>query len=167
MLTRFTREEIAAACRLWGKSLWVKGLDIDGPQLLWALAGKESSFGANCTPRHEDGYCPDAHGRYSSAPIVQTLTAKFGHAAHCSYGPWQILLVNCGQDADPQRFERCEYAAMKTVAHINTAILDKGATTIEQIADAYNSGNFRDGNVPEKYIADVLANYKIPMPEAV
>jgi len=163
-MNTFPRERVAAACRTWGKSLWLKDTSTDGAQLLWALAGNESSFGANCTPRHENGYCPDAHGRYSSAPIVQRLTAQFGHAAHCSYGPWQILLINCGNDADPALFERCEYAAMKTVGHINTAILDRGAKTIEQIADAYNSGNFRDGNVPHEYIARLLKNYEVPMP---
>lgn len=165
MRTQFTKLEIANACRTWGRSLWLKDVNIDGAQLLWALSGNESSFGADCTPRHENGYCPEANGRYSSAPIVQVLTARFGHAAHCSYGPWQIMLINCGKDADPALFDRCEYAAMKTVAHINTAILDRGAKTLEQIADAYNSGSFKDGNVPTEYIKRLVANYQVPMPK--
>ena len=59
---------------------------IDAVQMLWAFAGKESSLGANCIPRHEAGYCTD---RYSEG--LRTATEHYGHAAHCSFGPWQLL----------------------------------------------------------------------------
>jgi len=38
-------------------------------------------------------------------------------------------------------------------------------TTLEQFADAYNSGNFRDNIVPEEYIKRFLRNYKKPLNE--
>jgi hypothetical protein len=160
----FSREEIAAVCHTWGSSLWLKGLDVDGPRLLWALSGVESSFGANCAPRHELAYCT---GRYSENPQMQVLTKAYGHAAHASFGPWQLMLV-CAQAttkpedtaASPEMFARSEFAAMKTVSFINTRILKgQGATTVAEIADAYNSGNWRDANVPHAYVDRVLGFY--------
>ncbi len=131
--------------------------EIHGPRLLWALSGCESSFGLYCEPRHEEAYCT---GIYSHSPQVMKLTELYGHGAHCSYGPWQIMLVNCNSDAAPHDLMDISRAAMDTAVFINRRIL-KGekATTVEQIADAYNSGDWRDRHVPEKYIADCLDYY--------
>ena len=96
----FTRDQVAAACRKFGTLLWLPaGAHIDGPRLLWAMSGNESTFGHHCTPRHEPAYCT---GIYSRVSTVVALTEKYQHAAHCSYGPWQILLVNCDEGVSPE-----------------------------------------------------------------
>ncbi|HVJ09709.1 MAG TPA: hypothetical protein VM554_15130 [Acidisarcina sp.] len=161
----FVREQVADACKRWGAKLWVPE-SIDGPRLLWALSGCESSFGANCTPRHEMAYCI---GIYSHDPRVIELTREFGHDAHCSFGPWQLLLVNASSFTTPEDFVRVDRCAMETASYINMRIIRaQKATTIEQIADAYNSGTWRDRSVPEKYIADCVHYYNdVAMPEAV
>ncbi|HVJ09286.1 MAG TPA: hypothetical protein VM554_12970 [Acidisarcina sp.] len=149
-------EQVAEVCRVWGAKLWLP-MGIDGPRLLWALSGCESSFGANCTPRHEQAYCT---GRYSQNPRVVELTREFGHDAHCSFGPWQILLVNCSPFTTPEDFVRLGRCAMETASFLNTRILrGQHAPTVEAIADAYNSGDWRDRLVPDRYIADCRRYY--------
>ena len=76
----FTRQQIADACLAYGPQLTELPYGVDGAQLLWALSGNESSFGANCTPRYEPAY--DVGGRYADADLL----ARFGRAAACSYG---------------------------------------------------------------------------------
>jgi hypothetical protein len=161
VVSMFTRLEVADEFRKWGTHLWVPS-DIDGPRLLWALSGCESSFGANCTPRHEAIYCT---GRYSQSPEVVQLTKLYGHGAHCSYGPLQILLVNC-IGASPQDMSSLSRAVMESAGFINRRILKaQGAKTVAEIADAYNSGTWRDQIIPEKYIAYCQKYYDSePMP---
>lgn len=164
VMPNFTEREVANECWRWGRYLWVPD-SISGPHLLWALGGCESSFGLNCQPRHEAAYCT---GAYSHTPQIVKLTGDYGHGAHCSYGPWQILLVNCGSDPAPHDLMDISRAAMETVTFINRRIL-KGekAITVAEIADAYNSGDWRDRIVPEKYIADCLEYYgHKPLPGA-
>lgn len=166
----FTREEVARACRAWGKMLWIPE-GVDGPKLLWALSGCESSFGANCTPRHEPAY--DVGGRYADDPRQAKLLAEFGSAGACSYGPWQILLVNCLDGATPEEMavnvNRC---ALETAGFINRRILKlQQAKTVEEIAIAYNSGKWQWLEVPagvERYAADCVKYYESePLPADV
>jgi hypothetical protein len=136
----FTRAQVAAACRKYASMLWLPAaVDFDGARLLWAMSGNESTFGQHCTPRHEPAYCV---GIYSHSPAVIALTEKYGHAAHCSYGPWQILLVNCDATATPkQMLADIGLCAIQTVNFLNRRILhDQGAQTVEQVGIAWNSG---------------------------
>lgn len=164
----FSREEVARACRAWGKMLWIpQGAAIDGPQLLWALSGNESSFGANATPRHEPAY--DFGGRFSENPLQAKLLGLYGSAGACSYGPWQEMLVNCGDGTTPDDMTNLNRCAMETVTFINRRILKlEQAKTIAEIAEAYNSGKWQWHEVPpgvETYAADCVKYYENePMP---
>lgn len=164
----FTKQQIADVCRAWGIHLHVDDT-INGPRLLWALSGCESSFGLNATPRHEPAY--DAGGAYAANAEMAKLLAEFGSAAACSYGPWQILLVNCQPGTSPDDMLRAERCAMETVSFINRVILDhEHARTVKEIAEAYNSGKWRWQEVPpgvERYADDCLSYYlQYPMPAA-
>src|SRR4051794_28343504 len=64
------------------------GKPIDAALLLWAMSGRESTFGKNLKPRHEPAY--DTGGKYA----VASQLAKFGSAYACSYGPLQIMACN-------------------------------------------------------------------------
>ena len=172
----FTKSEVARVCLLYGALLDVvgcadtAGAPLDGAQLLWALAGCESRFGANCTPRHEPGYCDKTNGFYWRRAKLDTLksgqkhrlillTEQFECDAHKSYGPWQIMHVNAFA-WKPEEFRSVETCALATVAFLNKEILQKQrARTLEQIADAYNSGNFRDDNKPVDYIVKLKQYY--------
>lgn len=156
----FSRSDVADACQRWGGMLWLPPT-LEGPKLLWALAGCESSFGANCTPRHEPYYHQLAvEGKNDQ---VVRLTALFGCDAHSSFGPWQELLVNCSPPMKPEDFANISRCAMEVVTFINRRILSgEKATTLEQIAEAYNSGKWAWLTVPpgvERYGADCRRYY--------
>lgn len=158
----FARAELITTCRKNGSLLDLVGTSIDGVRLLWALAGNESSFGRNCLPRYESAFYTG--GAYGSSDQMVPLIAKFGHNAACSYGPWQLMLVNAPVGAVPEDFASIDNACLFTVNFINHRIIrGQGAKTVEEIADSFNSGSFRDSNVPRVYIADCLRNYTVPM----
>lgn len=159
----FDKSEIAAMCRTYGGLLHVPA-GLDGARLMWAISGNESSFGKNCTPRHEPGYCT---GRYSKNAQMIELTRMFGCDAHKSYGPWQVMFVNC-LGYKPEEFRQLDACAHAFLGYFNRTVDHQKPQTIEQIGDMFNSGNFKDKIVPAKYIADLKAHYAIPLPtEAV
>ena len=162
----FSRAEIAAACRKWGPVL-VLPEGIDGARLLWALSGRESSFGANCKPRHEKSLHDLALAGTNAQ--LNALTKQWGCDAHSSFGPWQILLINASSSIHPEDFINLDRCAFETVRFINDRILrHEQATTVEQIADAYNSGTWRDARSAgvEAYVERSRKYYDTePMPE--
>lgn len=160
------RLTIANLCTRFGAALKVPST-IDGARLLWALSGNESSFGLNCSPRHEAGYCHG--GKY----FDKALTALWGCLAHCSYGPWQVMYVNIskGNLSPLDVAVKPELVANSAVQFINSRIIGlEKAATVEEIAEAYNSGDWRDELhpnkvIPEKYIADLAKHYTVPIGE--
>jgi len=132
---------------------------IDGAALMWAIAGRESTFGRDTTPRHEPAY--DVGGIYALNPSQAALLTRYGRAAACSYGPWQVMLVNCG-NMTPSDLDDPEKAARACVFHTNGYVLcTQNAATVEQIAQTYNSGNFSRPATGEvlAYIAAVRKYY--------
>ena len=159
--TSFTELEVVPKCHKWGGSLLLDGTGLDGATVLWAISGCESTFGANSKPRFEPSYARNM------SPQMVALRNRLGDASACSFGPWQLMAVNVTPSLESvEQFADLDFCAAQTVNHINLAILQaQGAKTLAQIADAYNSGNFRDKIVPTQYIADVVRYYdSYPMP---
>lgn len=161
----------AAFCRQYAGGLKldgctdVLGCPIEPVRFLWALSGNESSFGRNLTPRFEPAYFKGG-SYYQNSPEVQALVEKYGHAAACSYGPWQLLLVNaigCTPDQLQSDIGAC---ARATIDFINREIVGRQqARTMDAIADAWNTGNWKDRNVPWAYIHELTDYYlNFPMP---
>src|ERR1017187_8108565 len=117
-MVNFTKQQIADQCRISGPQLVGLPSGIDGAQLLWAMSGNESSFGANCAPRHEPAF--DVGGVY--APHMQSILAQYGSAAAYSYGPWQIMYVNAWPAATPEQMSDLKVCAAVTVAFLNRLI---------------------------------------------
>lgn len=121
-------------------------LDLNG--VLWALGGVESSFGKFAhQPRFEKAFARG--GRY----FDKDLDAKFGDASAMSYGPWQVMFVNAyrvtGGFVAPDELRGMTHAAqVATVLWLDNAVLDRGARTIREIADAWNTGSHRDSILP-------------------
>lgn len=144
------------------------GHAVDGVRLLWALAGIESDYGRLTEyARHEPAYMPG--GRYYQQAFAQRQAwARWGVAAACSWGPFQILHATARelsfdgapwQLADPMPC--AEWARRLIVRRFMGA---HGATTLRQVFDAYNSGNHADRVVPADYIRKGLAAYDQPLP---
>jgi len=164
----FTKQQIADACRKLGPTLDPSVLPSAyvAAQLLWAFCGNESSFGANCTPRHEPGY--DVGGLYAKNAQQAELLAKFGRAGACSYGPMQVMLVNAPEGFTPDSFLDVETGIEAGVFALETLLRRNKPQSLTQIASCYNAGHIQlplsDG--VWAYAKDLIANYGVVMPAA-
>ncbi|HWR36387.1 MAG TPA: hypothetical protein VN622_11010 [Clostridia bacterium] len=130
------------------------GKPIDAPLLLWAMAGRESSFGKNLKPRHEPAY--DIGGKYADTKALK----RCGSAYACSYGPLQIMACNALDVTLDELASEPEKAMKASVDRLRMWVIGRQkADTIEEICDAWNTGNFRDRIVPHEYIAEVRHYY--------
>lgn len=134
--------------------------DIDPVKLLWAIAGRETTFGDNCTTMHEQAYCYG--GKYSKDAVVKSLSYEFGCLAHQSYGPWQILFYEAHRfdpKATPvQLLTSPSYCGGLVIKKLNEIFTKQGVKTVREIADAWNSGTARDSIIPKDYM-DAVEKY--------
>lgn len=130
---------------------------LDPALLLMALCVVESSGGFNNQRRVEPAYRPG--GRYCD----QALYDQYGDDAAASWGPLQIMYVTAhelGYEGPPPELGQPSECVRMAVKLINRRIVGRGATTLEEIADAYNSGSFKDQIVPQDYIRKVREAYQ-------
>jgi hypothetical protein len=131
----------------------------DAAKLLKAIAMVESSFGLIAVPKHEKAY--DWGGTY----FRKDLWFKHGSLVAMSYSSFQIMYgvaVELGFDENrhPCELNDDEVAIYFVVDLIRKRILARGAQTLQQVADAYNSGSFKDGIIPSIYIAKFMDAYE-------
>jgi len=165
----FTKQQIADACRAHAGEVREELIDnYDPAQLLWAICGNESSFGANCKARHEPAY--DVGGTYAKAPKQAALLAKFAGLGACSYGPMQVMLVNAPDGYAPSDFDDLDKAIVAGVFALNNLLTHNRPKTLAQIGACYNGGHVPKGIWPaalHDYANRLLVNYVDVMPEAV
>lgn len=136
------------------------GNQIDGALLLWALAGCESAFGKDCSPRFEPAYFTNGYYWRKSEQVRQVI-ALYGRDGACSYGPWQVLAINARRFSPQQMGADPVSACVAAVDFINSYVLgERQARNLFYIFDTYNSGNWRDANVPHEYIARGVRIYE-------
>jgi len=134
-------------------------------RLLWAIAFIESAGGALNVPKHEPAYAPGGFyykRKTEGGARVRTLWNRWGDWAACSYSSFQILFVvavELGFLGSPIDLWHDEEAIVWVVNLLNERIIEKKPESLEQIADAYNSGSFRDRHVPHEYIAKFIRAY--------
>lgn len=159
----FTTSQVAAQCSVYGPQLTPLPGGVDGIKLLWAISGNESSFGANVTPRHEPAY--DVGGIYSHNSPMPELLSKYGAAAACSYGPWQLLLANA-PDYAPTDFADIGKSAQATVSFLNSLLRRFKPQNLAQIGSCWNAGHIQIPMSPGviRYITDLSNHYQDPMP---
>lgn len=129
--------------------------------ILWALYYCEKYNTRNRVPRFEKAYALDGY-YYGRSPEVRKRYAQWGRDAACSYSNFQILYntaCELGYDGPPLALDRDSVAIPYVTWYLNIRIFKKGAKTIEEVADAYNSGSYQDSNVPAAYIAKFKRNY--------
>ena len=137
---------------------------VDGVALLKAIATVESSFGKHLRPRHEPAY--DVGGRYYRRDkMIQKLVGLYGSAAAMSYGPFQIMYpvaVELGFNLSdpPSVLSGFRVNAQYAVRYLNVRAIP-GATCLEDLFDAYNSGSHWDANIPGSYIEKAMGAYAI------
>jgi hypothetical protein len=167
MTTSFPRSEVVRASEQYGALLKLEGIvdgtgtQLDGVQWMFATACVESSAGANCTPKFEPAYW--VGGIYSGDQRQEELNHMFGKDGAKSYGPWQIMLVNC-IGYKPEEFSDIDKCAVAYIGFLNRYLehetkRGRRPKTLEDLADMYNSGNCKDKNVPTAYIEKVREHY--------
>jgi len=134
---------------------------MDPCAVLFAVYDCEKYTPSNKVPRFEAAYAPDGI-YFKNSELVRMEYAKWQAWAACSYSNFQILYivaVELGYDGPPLALDRDSVAIPYVVRYLNERVFDRGATTIEQVADAYNSGSFKDTIKPEHYIAKFKRQY--------
>lgn len=162
----FTQQQVADACRFWGENLAPLTPSLDGARLLWAIAGNESSFGVNVTPRHEPAY--DIGGSLAGNPQQAALIEQFGSAAACSYGVWQLMLANAPEGTKPSDLDDLGTQALCTVGFLNSQLRRFTPLTLTTIGMIWNGGHPMNAPGPGiiAYCSKLSKNYDVPMPEA-
>ncbi len=169
--TAYQRPVLQACYREGGQILGLvddAGRAVDGVRLLWAIAGIESDYGRLADyARHEPAYMPG--GRYYQQAFAQRQAwARWGVLAACSFGPFQIMHATArelGFDGSPALLmepQTCAEWARRLI--VRRFIESHGATTLRHVLDSYNSGTYRDANVPADYIRKGLAAYAAELP---
>lgn len=173
---KFTRAEVARCCLKYGPFLKLDGIKgpvgevLDPVLFMWAFALNESIHEGpdilSCPPRFEKAYWEG--GRYADPNNYRCryqieLNVRFGKDGAKSYGNWQVMLCNTGYK--PEEFIRCEAGAEAFLGHMNRAIAAQKPPTLRDVADMYNSGNWRDKFDVPAYTQRLMANYAVPMPE--
>ena len=125
---------------------------MSGANVLWVIAGLESTWGVRAThSRPEPGYGPK--GIYFRA----SLWDQWGALAGCSVGAWQVMYpvaVELGcHDAPWRLIEDHLIGGYWATEYLLKRALGRGAATLTEVLDAYNSGTHRDSHVPHAYIA--------------
>lgn len=136
---------------------------VDPARLLWAFCGNESSFGKNCTPRHEPAY--DHAGVYGRVPVQAALLAAYGAAGACSYGPMQLMLVNAPAGTHPEAFSDPVAALTFSTAALNKTIRYHKPYFLAELAMCWNAGHIIVGKPSPgvaAYVAQFLRNYEAP-----
>jgi hypothetical protein len=160
------QKDIAALCNEMGHFMKLDqtedgtGRPLHGPQLMWAMAGNESSFGKNCTPRFEPAYFT---GHYSTTDRQRKLNETYREYGACSWTPWQVMAIHAERFGfkleELINLHKCGELFLLYMKHEILEHPIYPCRTLDQIGDAYNSGNWHDKNIPEKYIKDLKDNY--------
>ena len=164
MITSISRPALIALCVEYGSKLQELPVGIIGKQLLWALAGNESSFGADTIPRHEPAF--DKGGYYADKPPMPDLLLRYGSPAACSYGPWQILYANCWMLTNPlAMMDSPEICAQCTVDQLNKFMRYSHPVSLIEIGMLWNAGHIMMAMTAgvARYTQELQKNYMEPM----
>jgi hypothetical protein len=167
------RNKLIDACRLVGPQLngcvTHRRAPVDGALLLWAISGVESDFGRmHLFARHEPAYMPGGL-YYKRSPLLRSLWQIYGVLASCSYGAFQVMYPTAyetgfrGHPVKLQAHDICGQAAADLI--LKRFVQTHGATTLEAVFDAYNTGTHRDTNVPVEYVAKATRFYDAGWPD--
>jgi hypothetical protein len=146
---RFSREEVAAACRQYAPFLKNVPPGIDPAQLMWAIALNESLHIVpgflDCPPRFEHAYYfgGDYCDEYGTAEqrMQYKFVRSYGSDAAKSYGPWQVMFLHCHGAFRPEELAKLENCAHLFVLYWNDALERQKPRNLEEIGQMYNGGH--------------------------
>jgi hypothetical protein len=149
------------------KLLECKNFIYDKKALLCALAQVESSFGRHNVPRFESHYYRGGH-YYRKSQEIRDMVSLYDKDASCSYSSFQIMFPTArelGYRGVPTDLNKDNVAIYWVIKFINIRIMKKEPRKLEDIFDAYNSGNFKDDIIPVDYIKKAVGWYNFYVEE--
>jgi hypothetical protein len=158
----FQKQDVLAACQRYGPLLESPD-GLDGAHIMGAIATNESSLGLNCGPRHEPSY--DVGGAiYNGSTMQQSLVREFGTAAACSFGPWQMMFINCPGYMPADLETNVEDCARCFVSFFNSYVIHaRKAQNLNEIGQVWNAGHISAAPAPGvlRYCADLQQAYDV------
>ena len=151
--------ELVVICERAGRELQGKvshkGEPVKGSRLMLTIAGLESDFGRlREFVRMEPGYAPGG-SYYNKSEEVRKQFRRWGCLASSSFGTFQIMFIvahELGYHQHPIMLQEDSVSGYWASQLIQTRSIKRGAKTLEDVLDSYNSGSFGDRNVPVAYI---------------
>ncbi len=158
-MNRFPKADVLAACAKYGPSLKVPA-GLDGVRVMAALASNESSYGANCGPRHEPAYDVGG-GVWHGSAAQKALVTEYGAEGASSYGPWQLMLINCPGRSPHDLIFSLVSCAESFVAFFNSYVAHWGPENLADVGQIFNGGHKTNNPAPgvARYCADLEAAY--------
>ncbi len=136
------------------------GCELNPVALLTALARQESTMGLHGgRSRVEKAY---QLGGALCRRHALDLVKAYGDAAASSWSSWQIMYVTAwemGYRGKPWGLWRDGGAVSWVIQYMRRRAFARGALTISEVADAYNSGTHRDEVKPQHYMDRVTQFY--------
>jgi hypothetical protein len=157
-MASFPSDQVLAACAQYGPQLQVPD-GLDPVKVMTAIAGNESTVGANCGPRHEPAF--DVGGLFATGQQA-ALLATYGSAAACSYGPWQMLFPNFNDHTVDDLLTTLDVLAQEFVRYFNHYVITvRQAANLEQIGMCWNAGHVMTNPGPGvvAYCQQLQSNY--------
>jgi hypothetical protein len=148
----FPQPQVLAACQKYGPLLNVpEGLT--GWMVMLAIAAVESGggdpneAGNNCGPRHEPAY--DVGGAPWARNVMAPLLVEYPPVgspaqspAAMSYGPWQMMFVNCPGATPYLLLTSVEACAQYFVHQFNSYVeAAEKAGNLDEIGEVWNAGH--------------------------
>jgi hypothetical protein len=142
------RTDFFRLCSLFASSLNVRGCTapsgapLDPMQLLIALGGRESDYGADLKPRHEPSWDTGGYDWLHSLDL-RAYIARYGPAGASSYGPLQVMAFDAGPNYTPAQLAKDPQTAMQAaVEYFNRYVIEHWrCTTLDQICRTWNGGH--------------------------
>lgn len=171
--TRMNEQELVALIEKNAPNLKIPD-HINKKRLMWAFASNETDLGRmELRSRFEPSYSGNWHrsfykegkSMFSRSNLAMTAWRKWGDSAAQSYGLFQIMYTTAidtgviSIETPPEELRKTEVNVAVFIALINRIVRGNKDITVEQIADAYNSGSYKDNIVPKEYITKLKKAY--------
>lgn len=157
--------DVLALCKLYGPLIDAPPA-VDGRKLMWAIAGCESSFGKNTTPRYEESYDlngPNCRKEQLGLVLSWPRDGDGRSLAAFSYGIWQILPCNAPGYTLAELRDDPQKQAESFVARMNQVAIAKfHCQTLDEFAQFWNAGHWSANPTAgvERYVEDAVSNYQ-------
>ena len=167
-MNSFPVYQVKIDCNKYGPLLLVEA-PLSGANVMLAIAAVESggedinAVGHDCGPRYEPSY--DVGGAiWKESRQQQLLVEQYGKLGASSFGPWQMMLINCTGYTPDELQKDLDGCARAFVSYFNSYVIHgKHAKTLSDIGQVWNAGHVHPADaIPagvQRYLAALTHAY--------